>query len=60
MIVKNYDIRRAAKDEGVRLWQVGEEMGITDSNFSRLLRRELDTETREKVLGIIEQLKKGE
>ncbi len=47
----------AAKKAGVFLWQVAQEFGITDGNFSRLLRKELDAATKAKIYGIIGFLK---
>lgn len=58
MELKNQDIRKAAKEAGVRLWQVAEELGINDGNFSRRLRRELPTEQKEWIMGIIAKLAK--
>lgn len=52
----NNDIRTAAKQAGVWLWQIAERLGINDGNFSRKLRRELLPEEREKVLQIISEL----
>ena len=52
----NKDIRLAAGAAGVRLWQIAEELGILDCNFSRKLRRELPTEEKEKIFGIIEKI----
>lgn len=52
----NADIREAAKSAGVCLWQIAERLGINDGNFSRKLRRELPTEERDKILGIIKEL----
>ena len=37
----NMDIRRAAASAGFYLWEVAAEVGVTDSTFSRKLRREL-------------------
>lgn len=53
----NEDIRRAVKAGGVRLWQIAEVYGLNDGNFSRLLRRELDAETKARILAIIKELK---
>ena len=57
--MKNFEIRDAAQKAGVRLWQVAEEYGVNDGNFSRRLRKELPKEEKEKIMGIIEQLAKG-
>lgn len=54
--VANKEIRDAAKEAGVCLWQVAEKLGVSDGNFSRKLRRELPAEDREKVLSIIREL----
>lgn len=35
----NTEIREAANQAGVFLWQIADRLGITDSNFSRKLRR---------------------
>lgn len=55
-ITSNKEIRNAAKESGVFLWQVAEKLGITDGNLSRKLRRELLPAEREKVLNIIREL----
>lgn len=52
----NKEIRTAAKNAGVRLWQVAAAYGISDGNFSRKLRKELPQEEKEKVLAIIDRL----
>ncbi len=52
----NAQIRAAAKDAGVYLWEVAEKYGVTDASFSRILRRELPTQERDKVLTIIKEL----
>lgn len=52
----NQEIRAAAKNTGVRLWQVAERIGITDATFSRKLRRELPEQERKHILGVIGKL----
>lgn len=52
----NQDIRRTAAGAGVKLWQIAEELGIADCNFSRKLRKELLQEEKERILAIIERL----
>ena len=49
----NKEIREAAKQAGVCLWQIAERIGINDGNFSRKLRRELPQAERDKILKII-------
>ena len=52
----NKEIRNAAKNVGVRLWEVAAAYGINDGNFSRKLRQELPQEEKEKILAIIDRL----
>lgn len=52
----NQDIRRTAAGAGVKLWQIAEELGIADCNFSRKLRKELPQEEKDRILAIIERL----
>ena len=52
----NQRIRTAAKNCGVRLWQVAEVYGCNDGNFSRKLRRELPEEEQQRIIGIIKSL----
>ena len=54
--MKNNDIKEAAKQAGVRLWQVAEAFGMNDGNFSRKLRKELPQEEKAKILEIIDSL----
>ncbi len=54
--MNNKDIRAAAKEAGVFLWQIAEMYGINDGNFSRKLRRELPPEEKKRILGIIKTL----
>jgi len=55
---KNIDIREKTKEAGVRLWQVAYEMGMCDSNFARLLRKELPEEKKRQIFAIIEELRR--
>ena len=55
---KNSIIKQTAKNKGIFLWEVADELGILDSNFSRKLRKELPTEEQNKILTIIEKLAK--
>ena len=52
----NQDIRRTAAGAGVKLWQIADELGIADCNFSRKLLKELPQEEKDKILAIIERL----
>lgn len=56
--MKNQDVRMAAKQAGVFLWQIAAELGINDGNFSRKLRKELPATEKERIMEIIERLSK--
>lgn len=55
----NKDIRLAAFNCNVRLWQIADTLGIADSSLSRKLRKELSTEEKKKIFAAIERLSQG-
>ena len=59
LIMKNQRIREAAKNAGVKLWQIADAIGITDGNFSRKLRHELPEDEQRRILEIIKQISEG-
>lgn len=54
--MRNKNIREAAKAQGVMLWEIAERIGITDSNFSRRLRRELPEDEQNRLLLLIAEI----
>lgn len=56
--MNNTDIKIAAREKGVFLWEVAAKYGISESHFSRKLRYELSTEEKQRVLAIIDELSK--
>ena len=54
---KNQMVRQIAKKENIRLWEIGEKLGMSDASFSRLLRKELDEATKARIFAIIRELK---
>ena len=56
---KNLDIRKAAADARINLWEIAEVYGCSDSNFSRKLRLELPPAEKDRIMAIIQQLKGG-
>lgn len=54
--MSNREVRSHAIEKGVLLWMVAEALGISDSSFSRKLRRELPAEERERIMAIIDQI----
>lgn len=53
----NLDIRKAIEDSDFKYWQVANKLKMTDGNFSRLLRVELDESNKNKILNAIKELK---
>lgn len=54
----NEDIRKYAKESNVKMWQIANVLNINDGNFSRKLRFELSEFEKQKIIQIIESLKK--
>lgn len=58
-MAKNTDIRNEIAAAGLKLWQIAEAYGITDSNFSRKLRHEFSQEEKTRIRAIITSLTVG-
>lgn len=56
--MNNKDIRDLARIKDVRLWQIAERLGKSDSNFSRMLRKELPDDKKREIISIIDKLAK--
>lgn len=56
--MKNLKIRDYAKKKNVCLWEIANELGIYDTNFSRKLRVELPKEEAQNIIKIIDKLAK--
>lgn len=52
----NQDIRTAAKQNGVFLWEIADKLNVTDGNFSRKLRRELPAEEKRRIFSLIDEI----
>ena len=52
--MKNEEIRRHAKAKGVFLWELAARVGVTDSTFSRKLRKEFSYEETAEILNLID------
>ena len=52
----NVAIRAAAKAANVYLWQIADEIGITDNEFSRRLRYEFPEQEQARIIRIIEEI----
>ncbi|MHB1155076.1 MAG: hypothetical protein ACYCWE_22215 [Eubacteriales bacterium] len=55
----NFDINLYLVECGVLKWQIADRLGITDSSFSRKLRKELPPEEKQRIREIIDGLKRG-
>ena len=56
---RNSDVKLYAYENGIKLWMIAEKLGITDSTFSRRLRKKLSLEDKEKIFKIVDDLKRG-
>lgn len=56
MVKENNDVRQAAKRNGVALWAVADDLGISEATMTRLLRRKLSDGDRSRVMDAINRL----
>lgn len=54
--MQNKDIREEAARSRVYLWEIASALGITDSHFSRKLRREMSEEQKARIRAIIRRI----
>lgn len=54
----NEEIRKRLKNVGMKLWELADEMGVSEPTVIRWFRHELPTDKREKVEHIIAQAEK--
>ena len=57
MIKQNLDLRLYAKGQGVPLWAIADNIGISEQTLIRQWRQELSNEDKLKIRKIIENLK---
>lgn len=53
------EIKRQILAAGLKVWQVAEVYGVADTTFSKYLRKDFSSENAEKVINIINELKKA-
>lgn len=60
MVVRNEKIKNYAKEKKVPLWKIAERYkgGITDSYFSKLLRKKFTDEEEKEIMSIIDNISK--
>lgn len=56
--MSNLDIRTYAISKQVKHWRIAERLGKSDSNFSRMLRKELPDDKKREIISIIDELAK--
>jgi hypothetical protein len=56
----NTQIRTMAKERGVRLWEIADELHMQESQFHKILRYPLSDELRATIVSAIEKLSKKE
>ena len=54
----NQEIRKAIFESGVKKYEIANALNVTDSTFSRKLRKEFSEDEKEKILKIIDKLSK--
>lgn len=57
MSTSNADIRTAAKNAGVHLYQIAAEIGVSEPTMTRKMRYEMPKNEKDKILSIIEELR---
>lgn len=60
MVRANQDIRKAAQEKKVFLWQIADRCQISDTTFTKMLRRELPGEQKNQIMSIINDLARQE
>ena len=56
MSTKNDKIRRYAQNNKVKLWEVSDKLGITDTSLSKKLRYELPEQETNRIISIIDKI----
>lgn len=56
----NKEVRALAKYLAVPFWKIADELGICEATVSRMLRKELNLEDKEKIIKAIKKNAKGE
>ena len=58
MVKRNTEIRAAAKNAGVFLYEIAEKLDVSEPTFNRYLRKELPEGLKAKALAAIEEIKR--
>ena len=57
-MMNNIEIREAIKESGFKHWQIADMIGIADTTFCRMLRRDLPEDKKQEILTAM-QIAKG-
>ena len=57
-MLNNIEVRKAFLETGVNKWEVAEKLGMTDSSFSRKLRKEMSKFEKDSIINLIYQIHK--
>lgn len=57
MLKKNIEIRKAAKENGVFLWEIADKLGVSEPTLNRYLRKEMPDSQKAKFRTAIEIIK---
>ena len=57
--MNNIEIRYAIKESGFKHWQIADMIGVADTTFCRMLRRELPEDKKQEILTAIRAAKGG-
>lgn len=60
MTKANSDIRMAADQSGIKLWQIASRLGVTDTTLCKWMRKELPEDKKEQIFNVIRELKECE
>lgn len=56
-MMNNIEIREAIKESGFKHWQIADIIGVADTTFCRMLRRELPESKKQEILTAIQRAK---
>ena len=55
--MNNIEIREAIKESGLKHWQIADMIGVADTTFCRMLRRDLSESKKQEILTAIQKEK---
>ena len=54
--LSNSDVRTKARENGVRLWEIADKLGISEPTITRKLRHELPADEKQRILAVIDEI----